>query len=105
LQVDGFAYFDEIDPRDIENCRVTISVPVGPGRTEEATGYIVYIDPLAEPDGDRYRYRVRAEIANRLEGGRWVISPNLHATMKIHLGTKGEGPTVGGRASQSRAAR
>ncbi|QDV75640.1 efflux RND transporter periplasmic adaptor subunit [Botrimarina mediterranea] len=105
LQVDGFVYFDEFDQRDIENCRVTVSVPVAPGRTEEATGYIVYVDPLAEYDGERSRYRVRAEIANRLEGGRWAISPNLPATMEIHLGTKGEGPAVGGRATRARAAR
>lgn len=103
LQVDGWVYFDEFDQRDIENCRVTISVPVAPGRVEEATGYVVYVDPLAEYAGPKPRYRVRAEIANRLEDGRWAISPNLNATMKIHLGTKGEASV--GRAAQPRAAR
>jgi multidrug efflux pump subunit AcrA (membrane-fusion protein) len=104
LQVDGWVYFGDFDPRDIENCRVTINVPVAAGRSEEASGFVVYVDPIAEYDGDKPRYRVRAEIANRLEEGRWAISPNLNATMQIHLGTKGEA-AVGGRASQSRAAR
>lgn len=100
LQVDGWVYFDEYDPRDIENCRVTIQVKVGPRRTEEATGFVVYVDPLAEYDGTRARYRVRAEIANRMENGRWLISPNLVATMRIELGT-----SVGSRATSDRPMR
>lgn len=103
LQVDGWVYFEDFDPRDIENCRVTINVPVAAGRSEEAAGFVVYVDPIAEYDGDKPRYRVRAEIANRLEEGRWAISPNLMATMRIHLGTKGEAPTVGGRSSRRQA--
>lgn len=102
LQVDGWVYFDEYDPRDIENCRVTIDVRVGPRREEQATGYIVYVDPIAEYDGKRARYRVRAEIRNRIENGRWLISPNLIATMKIHLGTA---EAVGGRPRSGDAVR
>ncbi|TWT94839.1 putative efflux pump membrane fusion protein [Botrimarina colliarenosi] len=104
LQVDGWVYFDEFDPRDIENCRVTINVRVGPDRTEQATGFVVYVDPLAEYDGQRARYRVRAEISNRLENGRWLISPNLIATMKIHLGTS-DGAAVGGRGANGSSTR
>lgn len=100
LQVDGWVYFDEYDPRDIENCRVTIKVRVAPDRVEDAIGYIVYVDPIAEYDGQRARYRVRAEITNRLEDGRWLISPNLNASMRIHLGTKGDA-AVGGRVKNA----
>lgn len=103
LQVDGWVYFDEYDPRDIENCRVTIKVRVGPDRDEEATGYVVYVDPIAEYDGKRARYRVRAEISNRLENGRWLISPNLIATMQIHLGTAQA--SVGERGNRQEAVR
>ena len=49
------------------------------------------------------KYRVRAEISNRMERGRWLISPNLPATMKIHLGAKGE--AVSKRPSDRRDAR
>lgn len=104
LQVDGWVYFDEYDPREIENCRVTIDVRIGRDRVEQATGYIVYVDPIAEPDGRRSRYRVRGEISNRMEDGRWLISPNLTATMRIHLGTA-EKAQVGGRSSRGRAAK
>lgn len=104
LQVDGWVYFDEFDPREIENCRVTIDVRIGRDRVEHATGYVVYVDPIAEPDGRRSRYRVRAEISNRMEDGRWLISPNLTATMRIHLGTA-EKAQVGGRSSRGRAAK
>ncbi|MEO0530756.1 MAG: HlyD family efflux transporter periplasmic adaptor subunit [Planctomycetota bacterium] len=104
LQVDGWVYFDEFDPREIENCRVTIDVRVGRNRMEQATGYIVYVDPIAEPDGRRSRYRVRAEISNRLQDGRWLISPNLTATMRIHLGTASSAQ-VGGRSDSGRSAK
>lgn len=102
LQIDGWVYFDEYDPRDVENCRVTVDVQVGPGRVEPATGYVVYVDPVAVFEG-KPKYLVRAEISNRLVDGRWLISPNLPATMKIHLDTKGE--ALSKRPSDRRDAR
>ncbi|QDT70264.1 multidrug resistance protein MdtN [Planctomycetes bacterium MalM25] len=89
LQIDGWVYFSQYDPREVENCRVTVDVRVGPNRVEQATGYVVYVDPVAVMEAEP-KYLVRAEISNRLEDGRWLISPNLPATMKIHLDTKGE---------------
>lgn len=105
LQVDGFVNFDDYDPREIQNCRVTIDVPVGRGRVEQATGYIVYVDPIAESLDTQSKYLVSAEVANRRVGGRWLISPNLRATMTIHLGTGGEGATVGSRTHLGRRAK
>ncbi len=87
LQVDGFIYYEDYDPSEIEDCRVTIDVRVGRNRVEQASGFITYIDPVAEYDGNRNRYLVRAEFANRQEKGLWLINPGLKATMKIHLGT------------------
>ena len=103
LQVDGYLYFDEYDPREIVGCEVTVEVIAGRGRKHEATGRIVHIAPRAEYDG-RYRYRVRAEIANRQMDGRWLIQPKLPATMTIHLGTGGNA-TVGDRRSARRTLR
>lgn len=87
LQVEGFVYYREFSPSEIENCRVTIDVRVGHDRIEQASGFITYINPIAENDGQEFRFRVRAEIANRQENGLWLINPGLKATMKIHLGT------------------
>lgn len=96
LQVDGYLYFDEHDPREIDGCEVTVEVTAGRGRKHQATGRIVHIDPRAEYDG-RYRYRVRAEIANRQQGGRWLIQPKLPADMTVHLGTGGSDAEVSDR--------
>lgn len=101
LEVNGSVYFDDHDPRSLENCRVTVDVQVARGRIEQATGFIVYIDPVAVLE-TKPQYRVRAEISNRSEDGRWLISPNLPARMTIHLGDKntdiGRRPTRGGSA-------
>lgn len=104
LLVDGKVYFDEYSQIDLQDCRVTVEVPVGRDRTVEATGWITYIDPVAQYAGDRRRYTVRAEIANREEKGRWLISPNMGATMRIHLGTADEAQ-VGDRTPQTRLAK
>lgn len=88
LQVDGWVTFRDHDPREIDGCEVTVEVSVGRGETATATGRVVYVSSVAEGFDDP-RYTVRAEIANRREGGRWVISPGLEATMVVHLGTGG----------------
>ncbi|WP_197524847.1 efflux RND transporter periplasmic adaptor subunit [Botrimarina hoheduenensis] len=90
LKIDGFLYFDEYDPGEIDGCEVTVEVTAGRGRVHEATGRIVHVDPRAQPMGKRYRYRVRAEVANRQVKGRWLLQPKLPTTMTIHLGTGGE---------------
>ncbi|MGL4513562.1 MAG: HlyD family secretion protein [Lacipirellulaceae bacterium] len=85
LQVDGYVYFDDYAQDEIVGREVTIQVDLGRGRTVEAAGRVVWVDPLASNDG-RYQYRVRTEIQNRRENGRWLISPGLEATMTIHVG-------------------
>lgn len=101
LQVNGYVYFDEHEPKALENCRVTVDVEIARGRVVPLTGYIVYIDPVAVFE-TKPKYLVRAEITNRVEDGRWLISPNLPARMTIHLGDKntevGQRPTRGGAA-------
>lgn len=88
LKVEGYVYFDDYDPSEIDGCEVTIDVAMGVNKSAKATGRVVYIDPEAKFDG-RYKYKVQAEIANRQQNGRWLISPKLPAAMTIHLGTGG----------------
>ncbi len=90
LQVDGWVYYKDNSPVEVDGCEVTIEVSVGHGRTTQATGRIVYVSPIAEGLGEHLKYRVRAEIANRREQNHWIISPGLNAEMSIHLGTGGE---------------
>jgi multidrug efflux pump subunit AcrA (membrane-fusion protein) len=85
LRVDGYVNFDDFAQDEIVGREVTIEVNLGRGRTANAAGRVVWVDPLASNAGS-YQYRVRAEIQNRRENGRWLISPGLEATMTIHVG-------------------
>ncbi len=88
LKVEGYINYDDYDPSEIDGCEVTVEVNMGRGRTERATGRVVYIDPEAKFDG-QYKFLFQAEIANRQENERWIISPRLEANMTVHLGTGG----------------
>ena len=84
LKVDGWVYYDDCAPTEVNGREVTIEVTVADNQVVEATGRVVYVSPLAK-GYDRAKYRVRAEIENRREGGHWLISPGLYVTMTIHL--------------------
>lgn len=84
LKVDGYIDLKEYDPAEIAGREVTVTVEVGRGRVEQATGRIVLVEQQVK-QSDRARYMVRAEIPNSQVGGRWVILPGLSATMTIHL--------------------
>lgn len=88
LKVEGYVYFDDYDPSEVDGCEVTVDVLMGKNKQVKATGRVIYIDPEAKFDG-RYKYKVQAEIANRKQNNRWLISPKLPAAMTIHLGTGG----------------
>lgn len=89
LKVQGYVHYDDYAPREIIGCEVTVEVRVGRGVTEQATGRVVYIDPVAVYQDKKASYTVQAEITNLQRDGRWIISPELKATMTIHLGTGG----------------
>lgn len=116
LQVDGMVDYDDYSPGELEDCRVTIEVRAGRNRdgsprVVEASGWVSYINPIPDFVNGKQRYSVRAKITNRREAprragalGRWLISPNMKATMKIHLGTAGE-RRIGERAHETRVAK
>ena len=79
-QIDVNAY----DPQELANCNVTVEVKLARGRTATFTGKVTYVSPQLDYAN---RYKVRAEVANRLEAGQWLLRPNSQATMTIHLGT------------------
>ncbi|MEM8864382.1 MAG: HlyD family efflux transporter periplasmic adaptor subunit, partial [Planctomycetota bacterium] len=86
LQVEGLVSVAEHPPAELDGCEVTINVAVGNGRPVQATGRIVYINPILLRG---QKAVVRAEVTNREENGHWVILPQMTAKMTIHLGTGG----------------
>jgi len=59
-----------------------VDVQIAGGRTARFAGKVVFISPLVQA-GDKYR--VRAEVENRTEGGTPVLRPGMTATMTIGL--------------------
>lgn len=89
LYVEGLVSVDAYSFAEIKGCEVTVDVPTTRGRVVQATGRVVWIDPILMRSVDGQIAKVRAEIANRQEKGAWLIHPKREATMTIHLGTGG----------------
>lgn len=86
LQVEGLVPIAVRTPAELDGCEVTIQATIGNGRQVQATGRVVYVNPILLRG---QRAVVRAEINNREESGHWVILPKMKAKMTIHLGTGG----------------
>ena len=61
---------------------VAVDVQMVGGKTVRFTGDVVFISPLVQA-GDKYR--VRAEVENRTDGGSPLLRPGMTATMAIGL--------------------
>lgn len=84
LRVEGFVKASEYDLNDLADRPVKITVLLARGRTVEASGKIIFINPVIET-GDSYR--VWAEVVNRQEDNHWLLRPGQSATMTIDLQT------------------
>ncbi|MEQ8788534.1 MAG: HlyD family efflux transporter periplasmic adaptor subunit [Pirellulaceae bacterium] len=82
LRVEGFLSVKEFDPAEVDGKLVTVEVELARGRREQFHGRIVFVNPLVL-SGDKYR--VRAEVENRLERNHWLLQPGTAASMSIHL--------------------
>lgn len=91
MRVEGALEQSSYDPHEILGCDVTVEVELARGRKEQFPGRITFISSQVELDGT---YLVRAEVANRQEHGRWLLSDQMKAAMKIHLGTATGAATV-----------
>lgn len=87
LHVEGKLSASDYEPSELLGCKVTVQLTTG-SRTVEAPGRIVWVNPVAEwfTDGE-YRWKVRAEVANKLVNGNWNLHPGPWGEMVIHLGT------------------
>jgi multidrug resistance efflux pump len=82
LRVEGFLSTKDFDPAEIAGRPVVVEVELARGRKEQFQGHIDFVNPLVL-SGDKYR--VRAEVQNRLENGHWLLRPGTTATMTIQL--------------------
>lgn len=82
LHVDGFLNGDEFNPADVAKRRVTIEINLAHGRRERFDGEVVFVSPLVQAGN---KYRVRAEVQNRLEANEPLLRPGMTARMMIAL--------------------
>jgi macrolide-specific efflux system membrane fusion protein len=83
LRVEGLISSAEYSPQEVAGRPVTVEVPLAGGQSGRFSGRVVYISPLVAAGNS---YRVRAEVANRIENGHPLLRPGMSATMTIALG-------------------
>jgi len=82
LRVDGHIDAARHDARDLNGRTVAVTVPLARGRSAEFQGRIVLVNPQVQAGN---KYRVRAEVENRKEGGEWLLRPGMPAVMTVQL--------------------
>ena len=82
LRVEGFLSTAEHDPLAVKGSKVTVTVTLAGGRTEEFPGQITFVSPIVQAGG---HYRIWAEVKNRQTRDQWILQPGMNAKMKIAL--------------------
>lgn len=85
LWVQGVVDASVVNPHEIVNRPVTVTLQLARGETTDFQGKIVHVGLERESSG---RFLVKAEVQNRPIEGHWVLQPNSTVTMRIHLGSK-----------------
>jgi macrolide-specific efflux system membrane fusion protein len=83
LRVEGFLTATEVPPEDVAERPVMIEVQLSGQRAARFVGKVVYVSPLVQAGG---KYRVRAEVENRIDNGHPLLRPGMTATMTIQTG-------------------
>lgn len=91
MHVEGAIDRSNYDPYEIQGCNVTVDVKTARDRKISFKGRIIMVSSLVRSDGV---YNVRAEIANQLEQGHWLLRDGMPVMMTIHLGTGSTAPAV-----------
>ena len=81
LRIEGFLDSAEHNPGEVDGRSVAVTVSLARGRKVQFTGKIVYVSPLIQAGN---KYRVRAEVENRVENNQWLLRPG--ATAEMHIG-------------------
>lgn len=80
LRVEGFVATSELNVAEIAGKDVIVEVELARGQRQRFAGRVTYISPVVTAGG---KYRVRAEVENRLAGDEWLLRPGTSATMTI----------------------
>ncbi|QDV11611.1 multidrug resistance protein MdtN [Rosistilla oblonga] len=80
IKVEGDVKGLDAPERIVMGAPVAIRVHVGGNRYVDFESRLEYVSPILESDNT---YRVWAKIVNRVEGGRYLVSPGMQAEMQI----------------------
>jgi multidrug efflux pump subunit AcrA (membrane-fusion protein) len=80
LRVEGFVSAAEHSPSELADQPVVATVQLARGETAEFAGRIVFVRPVVQGGG---QFLVYAEVANRSQGGHWLLQPGMVAQMTI----------------------
>lgn len=80
LRVEGFVSASELNVDEISGKQVVVEVELARGQRQRFAGRVTYISPLVTAGG---KYRVRAEVDNRLVNDEWLLRPGSSASMTI----------------------
>jgi len=80
LWVEGLVEAKSHGPAEVYDKATEIRVETEGGRAERFAGRVVFVDPQIDGNG---RFRVRAEVDNRKQGGFWLLMPGQTADMTI----------------------
>jgi multidrug efflux pump subunit AcrA (membrane-fusion protein) len=80
LRVEGFVATSELNVAEIAGKDVVVEVELARGQRQRFAGRVTYISPVVTAGG---KYRVRAEVENRLAGDEWLLRPGTTAAMTI----------------------
>jgi len=86
LRVEGFLSIHDFNPEEIMNRTVIVDIPRAHGQIVRLPGRVVFVSPLVQA-GEKYR--VRAEVENRVQSEHWVLGPGMTASMTIDVGPSG----------------
>ena len=81
LRVEGFVSARDFDRREIRKRSVKVEIELARGRKVQFLGKVVFVSPVVQAGN---KYRVRAEVDNKMENGDWVMGPGMRATMTVH---------------------
>ena len=82
LRVEGFVNAAEYNPSEIDSRPVTVEIELARGRRVQFSGQVVLVNPQLQAGN---KYRIRAEVENRLDNQHWLLRPGMAAAMSIHL--------------------
>jgi multidrug resistance efflux pump len=83
MWVEGFLSAADFDPAQIDGQAVEVRFDLARQRTAQLPGKVVFVSPLVQAGN---KFRVRAEVVNRMEQGQWLLRPGTEVDMTISLG-------------------